>query len=137
MQNQRGAAVLPRSVARLLQTTFGEWLANELLRRISSLSAFVRTARSGSFGVACRPADIRTRLSSHPEVANLPRLTARHIAICRGSACARSRQNRPKVVVSAGVGQKGGRIGQRGHYNCCNPYRGKGENGNGSVVVIG
>ena len=48
--------------------------------------------------------------------------------ICR--VC--SWQNRPKVVVSVGVGQKGGQIGQRGLYNCCNSYRGKGENGNGS-----
>ena len=31
----------------------------------------------------------------------------------------------------------GTKIGQRGHYNCCNPRRGKRENGNGSVVVIG
>ena len=55
---------LPRPVAHLLWMTFGEGIADELPRRISSPSASVRTARSGSFGVACRPADIRTRHSS-------------------------------------------------------------------------
>ena len=52
--------------------TFGEWLADEVPRRISSPSSSVRTARSGSFGVACRPADIRTRYSSLFAVDNLP-----------------------------------------------------------------
>ena len=32
---------------------------------------------------------------------------------------------------------EGGQIGQRGHYNCCNLCRGKGENGNEGVVVNG
>ena len=37
-----------------------------------SPSASLRAARSGSFGVACRPADIRTRHSSPSAVDNLP-----------------------------------------------------------------
>ena len=37
-----------------------------------SPSASVRTARSGSFGVTCRPADIRMRHSYPSVVANLP-----------------------------------------------------------------
>ena len=56
--------VLPRPVAHLLWMTFGEGIADELPRRIPSPSASVCSARSGSFGVACRPADIRTRHSS-------------------------------------------------------------------------
>ena len=55
-----------------------------LPRRIPSSSPSVRTACSGSFGVACRPADIRSRHYSRSVVAILPSLTARRIAICRG-----------------------------------------------------
>ena len=47
-------------------------IADEVTRRISFPSDSVRTARSGSFGVACRPADIRTRHSSPSAVDNLP-----------------------------------------------------------------
>ena len=47
-------------------------IADEVTRRIPSPSASMRTARSGSFGVACRPADIRTRYSSPSAVDNLP-----------------------------------------------------------------
>ena len=52
--------------------TLGEGFADELPRRTSSQSASVRTARSGSFEVACRPADIRTRYSASSAVDNLP-----------------------------------------------------------------
>lgn len=33
------------------------------------------------------------------------------------------------MVVSAGEGQKGGQIGQRGHCNCCDPVAANGKTG--------
>ena len=55
---------------------FGEWFADEVTLRISSPSTSVRTARSGSFGVDCRPADIRTRHSNLSVVAKRGRSAA-------------------------------------------------------------
>ena len=51
---------------------FADTTCRDMSRRIPSPSASVRTARSGSFGVACRLADMRTRHFSPSVVDNLP-----------------------------------------------------------------